>query len=325
MEGEALRIQGRGDVERPGQGPPNMEADHVPAPPSPSRLIRFMVRAGACLLVLAVAYLVTPRWLGGASTEERQRIEADWASVVEAGAVAVTTAGPPWEGSRLERAVEVAEVEGADGLFLAVGDGTTCPLPEGSAGAVGMVGALSPERIAKRSLDELAGLLTLTRRWERGAPNLVALLAAVAIGERVLDVALEREGGQAAVAGLEGPDSEGLFRAFCREQLELHSELRAAVEADASGETLELTVLGLKVAGLHEARRLRGLLEDGTSPGGQVVERPGRLLIWRAMWLQRPEDLSNGLFLPLMGHPLGGAATAWRDHLARWGTIAQGD
>jgi len=210
-------------------------------------------------------------------------------------------------------------------LLLAVGDGATCPLPGGSAGAVGMVGALSPERVAERSLDELVGLLTLGRRWERGAPNLVALLAAVAIGERVLDVALEREGGPAAVAGIDPPDPEGLFKAYCREQLEVHVELRAAVAAEASGETLELTVLGLKLAALHEARRLRDLLEDGPSTEGQAVARPSRLLVWRAMWLQRPEDLSRGIFLPLIGHSLGGAAAAWGDHLARWDAIEQGD
>ena len=327
MEGEAPRIQGRGPVARsgPGESPPIMQTEPAPAPASPSRLIRFTVLAGACLLVLAVVYIATPRWLGGASTEERQRIEADWSSLVEAGAVAVPAAGPPWEGAALERALEAAEVEGLDGLLLAVGDGATCPLPDDSAGAVGMVGALSPERVAERSLDELAGLLTLCRRWERGAPNLVALLAAVAIGERVLDVALEREGGPAAVAGVDPPDPEGLFMAFCREQLEVHAELRAAVAAEASGETLELTVLGLKLAALHEARRLRDLLEDGASTEGQEVARPSRLMVWRAMWLQRPEDLSRGVFLPLMGHSLGGAAAAWGDHLARWDAIEQGD
>ena len=301
-----------------------MQEEPAPAAPSPSRLLRFTVLAGAGLLALAAVYLVIPRWLGGASAKERQRIDAEWTSVVEAGAVAVPPTGSAWEGSELERAVEAAEVDGVDGLFLAVGDGTTCPLPDASAGAVGMGRALSPERVAERSLDELSGLLTLTHRWERGAPNLLALLAAVVLGERVLDVALEREGGQEAVLGIERPDPEALLRAFCREQLEVHAELRAAMAADASGEALERMVLGLKLAGLHEVKRLRGLLESGASAAEQVAGPPGSLLVWRAMWLQRPEDLCEGIFLPLMGRSLGGAAAAWGDHLARWEAIEQG-
>ena len=300
-----------------------MHADPSPLPASPSRFLRFAMAAGVGLVVLSAVYLLAPRLLGGATPEERQRIEAEWVSVVEAGAPGVGGTWPAWEGSALAQAVESAEAEGADAFFQAVGDGASCPLPVGSPGVVGVMATVSPERVAERSLGELEGLLTLARRWERQAPSLVGLLAAVAVGGRALDAALEREGGESVVLRLEPPEPADLFRAFCREQLALHAELEASVAAEVSGETLELTVLGLKVAGLHEADRMRGLLAFGAGDQGPAVEAPGRLAVWRALWLQRPEDLSSGIFLPLMSRELGSAAAAWSDHLARWEAVAR--
>lgn len=290
---------------------------------SRSRFVRLVVGSVGCFLLLSVAYLLTPWLIGGASEEERERIEAEWAQVVEAGGKGASAVGPGWEGSSLQRAAESVEAEGADGFFLAIGSGESCPIPEGTSGVLGMMGAVSPERVAGRSLTELAGVLTLARRWEVQAPSLVALLAAAEIGDRTMEAALRLEGGRDHLMAFGPPDPEDLYRAFCREQESLHVDFFQAIAPELQGETLELMQLGIKAAGIHEARRLRRLLDAGEVAGESETAAPGPFDVWRAQWLQRPEDLSRSIFQPMMSTQLESVASAWRDHLARWEALGQ--
>ncbi|MDG1491897.1 MAG: hypothetical protein P8R43_08390, partial [Planctomycetota bacterium] len=83
-----------------------------------------------------------------------------------------------------------------------------------------------------------------------------------------------------------------------------------------------------KVASLHEARRLRralaGAARRGSLGAPAPVSAPGRLEVWRAMWLQRPAELSEVVFLPLITSNISGAVVAWKSHLAEWDAALSG-
>ena len=296
-------------------------------------LARRLTVATVLIGALLGGYAAGPLLLGGASPDERQAIEEDWASLVAAAGSGTEEGGPEWEGSALQRAMQASESGGADAFYEALADGASCPPFLG--GASEMVGgwARLSAGLGERPLDQVVGLLTWTRRTQRGAPNLVTLLWATVVADSGLEAAGDLEGGSAALSEIGPPDAAELFSAFCREQVALHEELKTTVARDADGDDLELMLLGLKMAGLHEARRLQGLLGDGEAVSSRSawetseaipVDAPGRWAVWRALWLLRPEELAEAIFVPLLSTSLEDGARSWRAHLGQWQAAISG-
>lgn len=268
-------------------------------------------------------YAVVPLLVGGASAEERRLIEAAWdaevAFVLEETLVpeGVGASGGPWEGSDLQAAAKAREPQDVDALFRAIGSGASCPVPT-SWRAAEEFWLSAGGNVISRSQDEVLGVLRLTRRIERLAPDLLTLMAAMAVGDEALSWVRAKKLAGPALASLSAPDPEEMYRAFCREQVAIVGQFGAV---EASGEMLDMTTLGLKVASLGEARRLREALADPTRRGGSSpapVPAPGRLAVWRALWLQRPAELAEVVFTPLISSSISGAVVAWEDHLAEW-------
>lgn len=302
----------------------NSQKESAPRGVLARRLTVAIVLTGALL----GGYAAGPLLLGGASPDERQAIEEDWAALVTAAASGTEEGGSEWEGSALQRAMQASGSGGADAFYEALADGASCPPFVG--GASEMVGSWArlTAGLGERPLDQVVALLTWTRRTQRGAPNLVTLLWASVVADSGLKAAGDLEGGSAALSEIGPPDDAELFSAFCREQVALHEELKATVARDAEGDDLELMLLGLKVAGLHEARRPQGLLEDGEA-GEEAseaipVDAPGRWAVWRALWLLRPEELAEAIFVPLLSSSLEDGARSWRAHLGQWQVAISG-
>ncbi len=282
--------------------------------------------AAALSGVTLVVYSVAPLLVGGASAEERRLIEATWdaevAFVVEEPSALEEAGGPgeSWEGSDLQAAAKARDPEEADALFRAIGSGESCPVPTGSRAAQEFCLSAGGNLIS-RSPEELLGVLRLTRRMERQAPDLLTLMVAVTVGDEALSSARAQGLAGPALAGLSAPDPEEMARAFCRELVAVVAQFSAV---EASGETLDMTTLGLKVASIGEARRLREALAGPTRRGLSApapVPGPGRLAVWRAMWLQRPAELAEVVFTPLIASNIFGAVAAWEAHLAEWDAL----
>lgn len=332
--GPSLFLRMSSDSQAPSDAPAPLAAtvasgSRVAKAPRP-RWARWALVAATFSGVSLAIYAVVPLLVGGASAEERRLIEAAWdaevAFVLEAafGLEEVGGGGEPWEGSDLQAAAKAREPDDVDGLFRAIGSGESCPVPTGSTAAMEFWLSVGGNMIS-RSPEEVLGVLRLTRRMEQQAPDLITLMTAIVVGDEALSWARAARPAVSALASLSAPDPDEMYRAFCREQVALQAGFGAL---EAGGETLEMTALGLKVASLHEARRLRtalaGSASRGTLGAQAPVSAPGRLAVWRAMWLQRPAELSEVVFLPLITSNISGAMVAWKSHLAEWDVALSG-
>lgn len=305
--------------------------------------------AAALTAISLATYAIVPLLIGGASAEERRLIEAAWEaeviSVLEGGDLPVEA----WEGSDLQAAALARDPDDLEGFFRAIGSGVSCPVPTGSTAALEFSLCAGGSLIDRR-YEEVLGLLRLTRRMAQHAPDLFTLVVAVMEGDEALafaraHFAFESADPTSALAGFSAPDPEEVRRAFCRELVALQAELGAP---EAGEDSLDMMILGFKVASLHEARRLQEALARRARQVDPTVDRPirrsppwlrealddesrwedpaapGRLAVWRAMWLQRPAELSEVVFLPLIASNISGVVSQWQRHLTNWESALDG-
>ena len=284
-----------------------------------------------CGALIAALHWGGPALFGGVREGDRERIATEWAALLER--VPPREEAAEWAGSALARwHAGPRTPDRAAELLGALGDGASAPLPPRESTTHLMTSLMGVE-LDTLTLAEVEGILRYGRRMQRGATDLLSLLSAAVVLDRVLMAA---EGDEElavlvrSVARTMGaPTGDEFEVAFLREEVGLESWLDL-LQDEAGEDELEVIELALKLAVLEEVRWQTALASGAdlevppgpAGPGPPVV--PGRLALYFELWLARPEGVARTVIRPVIAAELEGPRASWLEHVARWEALASG-